>query len=149
MSRWVKALVTVGGVGYLPASGTAASVLTVLAVAAVPSPWADPALFLASCCGFFLCAPAVQILESRDPSCFVLDEVCGMSLALLGISLNMPRMLFGLLLFRFFDIVKPLGIRRLDQWKHPASIMLDDFAAGLYANGVLRIAMVIWPGVFR
>ena len=43
------------------------------------------------------------------------------------------------ILFRFFDIAKPLGIRQLENIKGGWGVMLDDVLAGVYANIVLQI----------
>jgi phosphatidylglycerophosphatase A len=39
----------------------------------------------------------------------------------------------GFLLFRVFDIWKPFGIRMIDRKHTPASVILDDVAAGAVA----------------
>ena len=51
---------------------------------------------------------------------------------------------FGL--FRFFDIVKPPPARQLEKAHGGWGIMLDDFAAGLYAWAALQAALWIAPG---
>jgi hypothetical protein len=43
------------------------------------------------------------------------------------------------LLFRFLDIVKPLGLRRLERLPGSWGIMLDDLAAGAAVNLALQI----------
>ncbi|MYF78336.1 MAG: phosphatidylglycerophosphatase A, partial [Chloroflexi bacterium] len=47
------------------------------------------------------------------------------------------------LLFRLFDIVKPLGIRRLEAIPNGWGIMLDDLAAGVLAAIVINAAILI------
>ena len=37
------------------------------------------------------------------------------------------------MLFRFFDIVKPLGVRSMEKLKGGYGIMGDDILAGIYA----------------
>nr|WP_315823927.1 phosphatidylglycerophosphatase A [Paraflavitalea speifideiaquila] len=44
----------------------------------------------------------------------------------------------GCVLFRFFDIVKPLGIRRAELLPRGVGVMADDVLAGLYAQIILR-----------
>ena len=44
-----------------------------------------------------------------------------------------PAALLALLLFRFFDILKPPPIRQLERIPGGAGIMLDDVGAGLFA----------------
>ena len=71
---------------------------------------------------------------SSDPSWVVLDEVLGMFVA--WVFMRPHNFLdLGILFvsFRFFDILKPWPIARIDRMKHGAGIMLDDVAAGFYA----------------
>ena len=50
----------------------------------------------------------------------------------------------GLGLFRFFDILKPLGIARLQRWPGGWGIVADDFAAALAACGTLHLGAALW-----
>ena len=52
--------------------------------------------------------------------------------------------LAALLLFRLFDIVKPLGIRALDRRKGAFWVMADDLLAGVYAAIMLHLIIIIW-----
>ena len=45
----------------------------------------------------------------------------------------MPYILFAFLLFRFFDIFKPLGIRKMEQLEGGIGVMADDILAGIYS----------------
>jgi phosphatidylglycerophosphatase A len=47
--------------------------------------------------------------------------------------------LAGFALFRLFDILKPLGISKLQRYPGGVGVVLDDLAAGLAVNLVLRI----------
>ena len=47
-------------------------------------------------------------------------------------------LLLVLVLFRFFDIVKPLGIRRAELLPRGLGVMADDVLAGIYAQLLLR-----------
>ncbi len=91
--------------------------------------------------GFLISKPAREIFNSDDPRQFVLDEVCGMMLTLLG----MPRILWlfgaGFVLFRIFDVLKPWPINRIQSMENPASILWDDLAAGFFSNVCLRLIL--------
>jgi phosphatidylglycerophosphatase A len=67
-----------------------------------------------------------------DPSRVVIDEVVGVWVALLMAS-DWLTALVALLLFRVFDILKPLGIRSLDRRRGAFWVMADDLLAGVYA----------------
>lgn len=89
----------------------------------------------------------LQPFWGDDPSRVVVDEMVGVWI---------PLMLAGdpehkwwwataaLLLFRFFDILKPLGIRNLDRRKGAIWVMLDDVLAGVYSAIVLGIIIAIY-----
>jgi len=75
----------------------------------------------------------------HDSQKIVVDEVVGVWIAMLFIPLSWFYYLLAFVLFRFFDIAKPLFIRKIDKLKSSWSIMLDDVVAGLYANVVLQL----------
>ena len=75
----------------------------------------------------------------KDPSKIVIDEVVGVWIALLFIPSGWQYTLGAFLLFRFFDIVKPLFIKRAEKLKGGWGVMFDDVLAGIYANIVLQV----------
>ena len=75
----------------------------------------------------------------KDNYRIVIDEVAGMCCTLLFIPVRWPYLLIGLILFRFFDIAKPLYIRRLEGWKGGWGVMMDDVLAGVYSNLILQV----------
>jgi phosphatidylglycerophosphatase A len=81
--------------------------------------------------------PAATIVaresERKDPGHVVIDEVAGQLIALIAMPLDLGSMVFGLLLFRLFDITKPWPVRRLEKIPEGTGIMLDDVAAGVLA----------------
>jgi phosphatidylglycerophosphatase A len=78
----------------------------------------------------------------KDPARVVIDEVAGMSISLLFLPVNVKYLLCGLILFRFFDIVKPLYIRKMESLPAGWGIMMDDALSGFYANILLHI--ILW-----
>ena len=70
----------------------------------------------------------------KDPSKVVVDEMVGVWIALLAVPVgNVWYILFAFLLFRFFDIFKPLGIRKMEQLEGGLGVMADDILAGIYS----------------
>jgi phosphatidylglycerophosphatase A len=45
-------------------------------------------------------------------------------------------------LFRFFDITKPLFIRRLEKLPLGWGVMADDLLAGIYTNLIMQIIVL-------
>jgi phosphatidylglycerophosphatase A len=69
----------------------------------------------------------------EDPGHVVIDEVAGQLITLIGISPTWPHAALALVLFRFFDILKPPPIRQLERLPQGTGIMLDDVGAGIFA----------------
>jgi len=78
----------------------------------------------------------------KDPSKVVIDEVAGMCVSLVFLPVNVKYLLAAFILFRFFDIVKPLYIRKTEALPRGWGIMLDDVLAGIYTNILLQC--VLW-----
>lgn len=77
---------------------------------------------------------------AKDPRAIVIDEVAGMLIACCGHPRTLPWVLGLFLTFRVFDVMKPLGIDRLQALPGGFGVVADDLLAGVYANllGQLR-----------
>ena len=153
MNKW---LVTMGGVGYLPASGTFASLLTCLILWPILN-WVGPTmaaqsavavtgLILFSALNLWLGPWASAEFGDQDPGKFVLDEAAGICLTLLFLPARTGwaegiNLAAAFLAFRVFDITKPPPARQLEHLHGAWGILLDDLAAGVYANIVCQIAL--------
>lgn len=82
----------------------------------------------------------------KDSSKIVIDEVVGMWIALLLVPSGWFYTILVFLLFRFFDIIKPFFIKRMEKLKGGWGVMMDDVLAGIYANAVVQLIniSVIW-----
>lgn len=87
--------------------------------------------------------------ESKDPGHIVIDEAAGMLLALYGVGQVGWWAIAAFLLFRFFDILKPLGVDMSQRLPGGWGIVVDDLLAGLYSLLVLRAAAYFfgWPSL--
>ncbi|RLD50288.1 MAG: phosphatidylglycerophosphatase A [Bacteroidetes bacterium] len=88
----------------------------------------------------------VHKIWEHDAGKIVIDEIVGVWIAAFAVPFRWEYYLSALVLFRFFDILKPLYIRRLDNMKTNWSVMLDDVLAGIYALIVLQL--IIYFKVF-
>ena len=82
----------------------------------------------------------------KDPSKVVIDEVVGMWIAMLMIPSGWMYTLAAFILFRFFDIYKPLFIRKAENLKGGWGIMTDDVVAGMYANALIQLFVLLQTG---
>ena len=145
-------IATLGGLGLFPiAPGTLGSIvswvifiilshhinMTFLTIAFI---------FLA----IFICEQASKDLVEKDHKSIVLDELVGIWVAMIPVlyisSTQQERIAYAviaLILFRFFDILKPFPISYFDKrFKNGFGIVIDDLVAGIFA-GLLTSATVI------
>lgn len=93
--------------------------------------------------GIWAATRTEKVIQRKDPSIVVIDEVAGQMIALLSGPLWLHTwwsVLSAFILFRLFDIWKPYPIRRLEALESGLGIMADDVLAGVYAliaNSVL------------
>lgn len=76
----------------------------------------------------------------EDPSRVVVDEMVGVWIALLAAPAG--HVWYGLaafVLFRFFDIVKPFGVRHMEKMGGGVGVMMDDVLAGVYSFFILYL----------
>lgn len=101
---------------------------------------------------FFAAIPfvkkAMKDTGTEDPGWIVIDEVCGIFMALAfvpcDVIIHSPWILalaFGL--FRFFDILKPLGIHKMEKLPGAWGVMADDLLGGIYAGILLCLALTL------
>ena len=114
---------TLGGVAIAWAlSGTDQYALWVLLAAAA-----------VTALGVALGAWAERAAGGKDPGFFVLDEVAGYLLvAWWTEGPSLLALFVAFCAFRFFDIVKPPPIRRVERVGGGVGIVLDDLVAGVY-----------------
>lgn len=149
--NFLKQCATLGRIGYLPAPGTAATLVTLPIVVLLKFIIAPRVEFfvvlIVTLVSGFIIEKVLQLLPVprvssemdvlHDPPQIVLDEVVGCLWAFYGISLTWKKLVIGFLLFRFFDIFKPLGIDYLQKLPRAWGILADDIVAGLYTALVL------------
>lgn len=84
--------------------------------------------------GIPICGRAAQIVGQDDPREVTYDEFATLPLVyFLAPELTWQVLCAGFALHRFFDILKPLGIKRLEKLPAGLGIMADDVLASLYA----------------
>lgn len=135
------------GSGYSPiAPGTAGALLATVLWWAYASFLPEPYTLIVTICLVCLFT-ALGVWSSgvaerywgNDPSRVVVDEMVGTWIALLAVPANSHwgYIIAAFVLFRFFDILKPLGIRKMENLPGGYGIMADDVLSGVY--GMLLI----------
>jgi phosphatidylglycerophosphatase A len=83
----------------------------------------------------------VELEWGHDSNRVVVDELLGMSVSMFLLPVNWKYIGLAFLLFRFFDIVKPLYIRKAEALPGGWGVMADDLLAGIYSNLLLHAAL--------
>ncbi len=143
-----KAITTVMGLGYAPiAPGTFGTIGAVIFYACLSHYYPDSVAlvpligmsFLFAVIGIWSTDQVIPVWGD-DPSRVVMDEFVGYLITMILVPISFKYMLIGFVLFRFFDILKPLGVRYLDKnLKGGLGVMMDDVLAGVYACVVLHL----------
>lgn len=141
-----KLIASCFGIGYIQkGAGTVAALFCCLlwfVLKGASSSWWVQALLLFLL--FFVGVIASSVVErewGHDSNRVVIDEVHGMLMALFLLPSDWPYLLAAFVLFRFFDIAKPLGVRKMENFPKGYGVMLDDLLAGLYSNVLLQIVV--------
>jgi len=152
MERFHRLISTCLGIGYTPkGGGTVAAIATCIAWY-LAGMGGNESLFIEVVTTAVILilgtwsAGKVESEWGKDSSKVVIDEIAGMCITLLAVPVRWQYVLIGLALFRAFDIIKPLYIRRMEKLNGGWGVMLDDVLAGIYSNLVLQliVLMKIW-----
>ncbi len=141
----LKLIATLGPVGYSPvAPGTAGTAIAaILCYILAPSEMTVALILpLTFIIGVIASSKTEQLLNEKDSSHIVIDEVGGYMVSILFLPSEVKVLLLAFLLFRFFDILKPFPIRSIErQLSGGLGVMVDDIIAGVYANLILRLLL--------
>jgi len=150
MNHFFLFLATGFGVGCSPIApgtlGTLVAIPIYYFLSEIPSP-----LYEVTLIGFFFLAVWISenaeiFFGKKDDQKIVIDEILGFLITMLWVPKTLPFIIIGFFLFRFFDILKPFPIRRMERkLKGGFGVVLDDVAAGVYANIILHIIVRIYP----
>ncbi|MCA9399690.1 MAG: phosphatidylglycerophosphatase A [Candidatus Omnitrophica bacterium] len=131
-------------IGNLPAApGTMASfAATLIALILMPVPVLYVLFFIVvTVIGFGVSGEMEKILQKKDPSCVVIDEVAGVMISFFLLPRTWPVIITAFFLFRAFDMFKLYPVNKFEKIGGAAGIMMDDIVAGLYTNITMHIAI--------
>ena len=139
---------TVGNIPFAP--GTWGSLLGLplwLGLAQLETAAAGACLLAVIGAAVWVADRAERVLGQKDAQCIVVDEVAGMLVGLAGVPVSAVNCLCAFAVFRLLDIVKPFPARRIEQ-RLPGGwgVVLDDVAAGIYCNLLMRGIGLVWGG---
>lgn len=133
-------------IGYIPiAPGTFGSLLAIPLIVLL-SKNTDIYLLVTiiiSIIGIISASHLGKTWKKKDDQRITIDEFAGMMVTLLFIKTSWWIFIIGFVLFRFFDIIKPLFIRSVERAPGGFGVMLDDIVSGIFANLCLRLILLI------
>jgi len=140
-----KAIASVFFIGYLPLiPGTFGSVAGV-GLFYLLNGSSQPIYFVVIFCtivlGLLTSGKVEKLLNKKDPSCIVIDEVMGMLIALSFMPYDLKIVILGFLFFRILDTLKPWPAGKIQHVPGAVGVMADDLVAGIYTNIVLQIIL--------
>lgn len=147
MNVILEYIATLGFIGYLPfAPGTFGSLAAFTVFVLL-----KPTVFIHIIILLFIIPIGIvsshhaeKLLNDKDSRHIVIDEFCGYLISVLFIPYSTGFAITAFFLFRFFDILKPFPIRKIESvLSGGKGIMADDIAAALYTNIILQIWKLI------
>lgn len=149
-TRWILNCVTLGPIGHFKKMpGTYGSFVGLIYYTLCFHSLQPMEYLLACLVSFYLacilCDEGEKILQKKDPSCIILDEMVAMPFCFLGLQKIMQVypvwhfMLAGFVLFRCFDILKPLGIKKIQRLNGGLGVVLDDIVAAFVVCIILHL----------
>ncbi len=137
-------LFTLFNIGTLPASGTFASLFTVIFYFILTFFFSNfffyILLFSVLIYSFFFLNKILIKFKNKDPKEIVIDEFIGQLIPLIACQQNLYLIIASFLSFRFFDITKIFPASYFDQKiKGSIGIIGDDIVAGLYSLIIIII----------
>lgn len=146
----LKNIATLTFVGYSPiAPGTAGTLVTIIFIYLFkPS---TPMLLLLIVISFIIgvtaSGSAEKTFQKKDCSHIIIDEFVGTLITVLFLPQTTVNLILAFLFFRVFDIVKPPPARQFeDLFKGGLGVMMDDVAAGIYANIAVHLIKMVLRG---
>ena len=135
------------GAGFSPiVPGTMGTLLAIpfyYFVSSIPSPIYELTLVAFFFFSSWISNQAERYWGKKDDRRIVIDEIMGFLVTMLWIPRSPLFIVAGFLLFRFFDILKPFPIRRLERVRSGFGVVLDDVLAGIYSNIALHLVIAV------
>jgi phosphatidylglycerophosphatase A len=142
--HWIqKAFASLFFLGYFPLmSGTVGSAVVVAGlwylqirrhIVFSPQLWWI-AIIALTALSIILASRPKEVFGKDDPGEVIIDECVGQLVTFFFVPLTLNNLILGFLLFRFFDIVKPFPIYKMEELEGGIGITMDDVVAGVFAN---------------
>jgi len=143
--KLIKFLATGFGSGLIPyAPGTAGTLIGVfICLLCLPMTWILRLIFVLVllAISIYVSGQAEKIYQTKDDQRIVIDEIIGLQITMLPVAINVLNLCVAFVLFRIFDIIKPIPVRNLQGLPGGWGVVADDVAAGIYAAAIMWLLM--------
>lgn len=149
MNALLQRLVTLGPLGYLPASGTLASLVTVPFAYLLQyylSYWYLSIILLGYIVALYSIKQVLGLFKEADPSEIVIDEVIGCFFVFYTLPFCWITWTIAFILFRVFDISKIGPVGWSEKLPGETGIMVDDVVAGILSNVCIKLLVYMAVG---
>lgn len=144
----IENLATAFGLGKMPRAPGTFGTLAGIPIAVLLGWSGNKFVYAAGIIGLFIIAvhvsdEAEKIYKKKDAQQIVIDEVLGYVVTMFAVPINPLNLFLAFVLFRFFDITKIYPINKLQRFHGGFGVVVDDFAAGVYAAIILQILLIL------
>jgi len=141
-------IATIGFLGYIPfAPGTIGSLfaLGLFLLTDLSLYTHFSIIIIGALLGTYASTVAEKTLKEKDSKKIIIDEFIGFYISVLYLPKTLLLTIAAFLLFRFFDILKPLLISKLEKTlSNGLGVMADDILAGIYTNIILQMWLLVF-----
>jgi phosphatidylglycerophosphatase A len=81
------------------------------------------------------------VFGTEDNGRIIIDECAGQFITFFMVPLSLKTLIVGFFLFRFFDIIKPYPVYRMEELDNGLGVVMDDVVAGVCANVSLLLML--------
>lgn len=140
--------------GFIPfAPGTAGSIAALIVYFTLPYKWfhTTPDIFILIPVYLILLLITIPLLSKaekilgKDDRRIILDEFMGFFPAVLLLPRSIFIIFLAFVLFRIYDIFKPVPVNFLQKLPKGWGIMADDLMAGIYSNLTCHLILLLIP----
>ncbi|MFA5778896.1 MAG: phosphatidylglycerophosphatase A [Elusimicrobiota bacterium] len=141
----IKFFATGFGVGYIPkAPGTFATLFAAAIWWYLPTTTFFIVSFFVFITAFFVCGKVEKLFGIKDDQRIVIDEIVGYFFSVIFLPKTFFVLISSIILFRFFDIKKPLFIKTSQKAEGSVGIIADDLLAGIISILLITIILFLW-----
>ncbi len=133
------------GVGFIPvAPGTMGSLFGLATFWFIPQKFSFTLTGILFFFSLIIISKTQKYVDSKDDPRIVIDEMLGMWAALCFVPNEIFFRVSAFAVFRFFDVLKPWGIKEIQSFPDAWGVVFDDMLAAFYTIATINLASFFW-----